>query len=50
MNLFKHAADANQVVVEDLLGRIKQLEYGFVIHGVVNIRSLFARDDDIPVA
>src|SRR5882724_12607011 len=50
VNLFKHAADADQVVVEDLFRRIKQLEYSFVADGVIDVRSLFARDDNIPVA
>ena len=50
MNLFKHAAHADEVVIEDLFGRIKQFEYAFVAHGVIDVRALFARDDDISVA
>jgi hypothetical protein len=50
VNLFKHAAHANEVVIEDFFGRIKQLKYAFVAHGVIDVRAFFARDDDISVA
>ena len=50
MNLFKHAAHADEVVIEDLFGRIKQLEYAFVAHGVIDVRAFFTSDDDISVA
>jgi hypothetical protein len=50
LNLLKHAAHADEVVVEDLLGSVKQLEYAFVAYGVIDVRSFFARDNDISVA
>ena len=50
VNLFKHAAHADEVVIEDFFGRIKQLENALVAYGVVDICTLFARGDDIPVA
>lgn len=50
MNLLKHARHADQVVVEDFFGCIKQLENALVAYGVVDICALFARGDDIPVA
>src|SRR5215216_2004611 len=50
VNLFKHAAHANEVVIEDFFGRIKQLKYAFVAHGVIDVRAFFTSDDDISVA
>ena len=50
MNLLKHAAHSDQVVVEDLFGSIKQLEYAFVAHRVIDVRAIFARDDNISIA
>ena len=50
MNLFKHAAHADEVVIEDLFGRIEQFEYAFVGHGVIDVRAFFTSDDDISVA
>jgi hypothetical protein len=50
VNLFKHAAHADEVVVEDFFGRIKQLEYAFVAHGVKDVGALLARDNDISIA
>ena len=50
VNLLKHAAHTDEVVIEDFFGRIKQLKYAFVAHGVIDVRALFARDDDISVA
>src|SRR6185436_7311241 len=50
VNLFKHAAHADEVVIEDFFGRIKQLKYAFVAHGVIDIRTFFTSDDDISVA
>jgi hypothetical protein len=50
VNLFKHAAHADEVVIEDFFGRIKQLEYAFVAHGVIDVCALFASDNDISVA
>src|SRR5215216_875774 len=50
LNLFKHAAHANEVVIEDFFGRIKQLKYAFVAHGVIDVRAFFTSDDDISVA
>lgn len=50
VNLFKHAAYADEVVIEDFFSRIKQLKYAFVAHGVIDICSLFTSDDDISVA
>src|SRR5678816_4940605 len=50
VNLFKHAAHADEVVIEDFLGRIKQLKYAFVAHGVIDVRAFFTSDDDISVA
>ena len=50
VNLFKHAAHADEVVIEDFFGRIKQLKYAFVAHGVIDVRAVFTSDDDISVA
>jgi hypothetical protein len=50
VNLFKHAAHADEVVIEDFFGRIKQLEYAFVAHGVINVCAFFTSDHDISVA
>src|SRR6185369_3377310 len=50
VNLFKHAAHADEVVIEDFFGRIKQLKYAFVAHGVIDVRAFFTSDDDISVA
>src|SRR3954451_19349110 len=50
VNLFKHAAHANEVVIEDFFGRIKQLKYAFVAHGVIDVCTFFTSDDDISVA
>src|SRR5215213_3635680 len=50
VNLFKHAAHADEVVIEDFFGRIKQLKYAFVAHGVIDVRTVFTSDDDISVA
>jgi len=35
VNLFKHAAHPDEVVIEDFFGRIKQLKYAVVAHGVI---------------
>src|SRR5215208_4702232 len=50
VNLFKHAAHADEVVIEDFFGRVKQFEYAFVAHGVIDVRAFFTSDDDISVA
>src|SRR5215213_3174651 len=50
VNLFKHAAHADEVVIEDFFGRIKQLKYAFVARGVIDVRTFFTSDDDISVA
>jgi len=50
VNLFKHAAHADEVVIEDFFGRIKQLKYAFVAHGVIDVCAFFTSDDDISVA
>jgi hypothetical protein len=50
VNLFKHAAHADEVVIEDFFGRIKQLKNAFVAHGVIDVRAFFTSDDDISVA
>src|SRR4026209_1467245 len=50
VNFFKHAAYADQVVIEDFFGRIKQLKYAFVAHGVIDVCAFFTSDDDISVA
>src|SRR5215216_2715550 len=50
VNLLKHAAHADEVVIEDFFGRIKQLKYAFVAHGVIDVRAFFTSDDDISVA
>src|SRR5829696_3569104 len=50
VNLFQHAAHANEVVIEDFFSRIKQFEYAFVAHGVIDVRAFFTGDDDISVA
>src|SRR6266542_1594998 len=50
VNLLQHAADPDQVVVEDLLGSIEQLEYAFIAYGVIDVGAFFASHHDIPVA
>src|SRR5215211_2850693 len=50
VNLFKHAAHTDEVVIENFFGRIKQLEYAFVAHGVIDVCAFFTSDDDISVA
>src|SRR5215216_4988877 len=50
LNLFKHAAHADEVVIEYLFGRIKQLKYAFVAHGVIDVCAFSTSDDDISVA
>src|SRR5574337_374199 len=40
--LLKHPANADQVVVENLPGRVEQLKDGRVADGIVDIRPLFA--------
>jgi hypothetical protein len=37
------------MVIEDFFGRIKQLKYAFVAHGVIDVRAFFTSDDDISV-
>jgi len=44
----EHGFHINQVVIEDLPCHIEELEYGLVADGVVNVRPVFASDDDIP--
>src|ERR1044072_9269138 len=50
VNLFKHAAHADEVVIENFFRCIKQLKYAFVAHGVIDVRAFFTSDDDISVA
>jgi hypothetical protein len=50
VNLLKHAAHADEMVIEDFFGRIKQLKYAFVVNGVIDVCTFFTRDDDISVA
>src|SRR5215216_464252 len=50
VNLFEHAAHADEVMIEYFFCRIKQLKYAFVAHGVIDVRTVFTSDDDISVA
>src|SRR5215208_7435296 len=50
VNLFKHATHADEVVIEDFFGRIEQLKYAFVAHGVIDVCAFFTSDHDISVA
>lgn len=49
VNLLEHASNTDQVVAEDLLGRIEQLEYAFIAYRVVDVGPLFASRHDIPI-
>src|SRR5215468_12345058 len=47
MNLFKHATNADEVVIEDLFGCIQQLEHRSITHRIIDVSTLFAGYDNI---
>src|SRR5206468_8292476 len=49
LDLFEHASDADEVIVEDISCHIEELENRRIAHRVIHIRSGLSRHDDVLV-